>query len=985
MKLLSLFMEAFGPYADPITIDFTSLENHALFLITGPTGAGKTTIFDAVAYALYGKASGDYRHPENFRSDYAEETRICNVELTFFCRGQAYAISRSPSQFYRGKSGRLVKYDARVQLTLPGGGVLTKAGEVDRKVKEVLGLDFTQFRQIVMLPQGEFKRFLDSGSDKKQEIFRRLFSTDLYMEVENRLKQEEANLGQDLEQLSYRRANHLALVAANLPALQEALAAEYVEMERVLVLLEEQLGQDQEERRHLMERRDETGKAYHSIDLEQLARQNERLDSYQTLLEEQKQLESGRGNYLAQTERLQKGRRAVAVHVAQEEIKGLEKDIASGEAMLVTVAKDLDKYTQAEAEAKKGLEQADGWDKEREALTRSLGEVTSLLADLDEAARIEAALEKSKAGLSKNRSRLTTFELLLRRCALYREQKESEEKMKALGQLNEGLKGYIALLGQHSQAQLTYAQAYDLYIKGQAGLLAQALEEGQPCPVCGSNHHPKKAALAHNIPRQEEIRRLKEDGDRLSAQVNSGRAYLETQVRAYVEGDKPLEQMSGDLEQALASQKHSLDLRRKAYRQAHENCARCFKDPVLLEDDRYLDGEWLGEAARRIETEMVQLEAESQSFLRQLETLSKKFPQGLDKQQTLARQQGMQNRVNLLREQIDRAEKDFRQAANQVHRMLGEQHRLEEELQRRREQLQARTQDFHGLLVRQGFESLDAWRECLIEDEVLTQLEKTVRAYEDSLGNNQARLAVLEKEVAGRERVDLDALGAEKEALAKALAELEARLAEVSARIQVNQEQYGGLRTLEEQFRQKEARYNHVAFLTKVATGRYGSHISFERYVLASYFEDVVRAANLRLSKMTEGRFTLGRRGDKEKRGRASGLELDVLDSYTGKTRHTNTLSGGESFQASLALALGLSDVIQRWAGGVQIDTMFIDEGFGSLDQDSIEGAIATLSALGGKGRVVGIISHVQELRNQIPARLEVIPGFGGSRAAFQI
>lgn len=757
MKPLKLWISAWGPYREIQSVDFTGITKGGLFLVTGPTGAGKTTVFDAITFALYGEVSGAVREKDSLRSDFAVPDAETYVELTFSHRGDRYRVVRNP-RYERPKQrgeGMIMKHE-NAELyrgAEPGESALVTTGiqQVNAAVMEILGMDYHQFKQISMIAQGEFTKLLMATSKERTSIFRDIFQTQLYDRITQLLGQHVKVLGGRLDEVKSRMDEAAGAFRMD----SEEWVTAWTQKNRNYGKLLELVDVDLEEK---------------NLQKKQLEKQQEKLDTvYKELVRATEQVKQN--NHLIEQ-----------YHLDREQLEKMKLELAAAE-------------------------------RRRQ--------------ELQEEAKKLPAIEKEEAALQEQLRRGQE------QCDQLEAWRQAREQLTALQQQ------YLKLDAEAKQKKAEYELQDDCYRKASAGILAQILQAGIPCPVCGSTEHPAPAQLTDDIPDEKKLEQLKQEAE---AQI----------LRA---------------SQAQAKAASALG----ALRQREEHLSSL---GVTLQDD--------------------------------VEALLAGICKGMREQTTHL-------------QQLTRARQQLEQACQNVEVQLEKQ----------------------KAVVRQKKESLKQPADMEIKNlaewnEQIQQLEMTRR--------QQAR---------------------EKEQIQMALS--------------VNQRALGQVREHIAAREKLEAEYGVLRKVERAASGSNNRRLVLEQYVLSVYFEDILRAANLRLRAMTGERYELYREEEcRDKRTKES-MEMGVLDQYTGKSRSVKTLSGGESFKAALALALGTSDVVQSYAGGIQVETLFVDEGFGALDSESLVQAIEILKNLGNDQRMIGIISHVEELKEQIENQIIIDKTNNGS------
>lgn len=866
MKPKKLVLCGWGPYKEKQEIDFTRLEERGLFLITGATGAGKTTIFDAITYALYGNMSGETREKSSVRSDFAEGTTKTFVELYMEHNGRSYHIYRNP-EYLRPKkrktgSEEMTKEKENAILSLPDDSKIEGSSEVTRKIQELLRVDYRQFKQLSMIAQGEFAKLLSASPAEKSRIFREIFDTGLYDRIAGELRSRSGSLYKQVIEYRHKMDEDIDLFEPD-----EELEEKWKELtegeayyyESIISFLEVEAKEykgiikDLELKGKAAEKEVEScaailaeGEQIHSLVIKQKAE-----------WEQKRKLELLKPEMEQTEERLLKADRASAVRLSEEKWHGF-----------LTQKKGLEDKRQAAAAKISELEKT-----EREQ--RVFYQQADILQEVYEQEKEKGKLENQLQTLLAN----------------------LEAKKKELCKLQNA---YLNAEKEEENAKMLYETADKRYRHGIAGILAIELKEGSPCPVCGAREHPLPAATEKEMPSREMVEQLQgvyEEKREKRVALHGKAAAGRERTDSLAENEKELRRKIKELEEKKESREG------KVYEYVTHHSEATF-----------------AQEKKAYEALLVTL-AEKQNTCR--ETISE---------------------LKQLTDCSRQAEENFRQ-------------QLEEN----------------------GFLSEEDYKAAFLSDQQTRELKKTVNAYRESCHANKHLLIHLEEELAGRKEMDL----------AKQKQELEEKRTEKSRiwdRQTVKQQQYreirrilGSLQEKQEKMQKLSDRYSLVKNLDDAANGNNRKRLVFEQYVLASYFDEILRAANIRLRLMSGGRYELKRVqtvGD----GRSKdNLEMEVLDYYTGKYRSVKTLSGGEAFKTSLSLALGMSDVVQAFSGGIRVETLFIDEGFGALDSESLEQACLALQSLVEKDRLIGIISHVPELSEKIQNQIRIRKTNAGS------
>ena len=838
MRPVKLTMTAFGPYAGTAEVDFTRIGSRGLFLIAGETGAGKTTIFDGISFALYGEASGENRGADMLRSDFASPETTTEVIFTFLHRGTEFTVRRVPKYSRPKLHGNGTTTNLQEAEIRTPEGIVAGYTQVTEYCKALLGLDKKQFAQVAMLAQGDFMKLLLSGTEERGKIFRRIFGTEYCLNLQTSLKDRLSVLHG--RYTSYRLSLEQYRAALSFDA--ENISAEALPGQIALVIKENQ-AQEKQLEAELEALTDFIEKSRRAIS------QREALDQLEAaVLENQKTIR--------ENERLL--REAKAAYEAAEKqrprIEELKIEISSLEASLP----DYDKYE----ETRKAQKEIQRLAEEREAFYREHPEIPS-------ADKAQILTEKAADAV--------------RNWDLYLELTQALAKAQADFTKKDEI--YITLAQEYTQNE-------SLFLSEQAGILAKTLRDGNPCPVCGSKEHPRKANISPKAPTQEALEQMK-------ARTNTARqAREDAALKAGSIGEK---------------QKQAADA---LVGQNREAAAASLEKAKELWD--------LARQKEVLESRWQEASSKAAALQERLETLKAALPfHGKEEALTAIREKKFTVGTEL---------NNMEEAASRYVALDKQQAAMGAALQEKNAQL-ARAQA--------------AWEQL-----------KEFAADEKTL--------VLKQEEAAR-----------KEALHK----------EIYAKIVSDRKLAEQLGKLSGDMAQCGEEYTSVKLLSDVASGNIAgqSKMTFEAYTQAFYFTGIIRAANAWLSRLSGGRFLLHRMEEASDRRSQSGLELEVLDKYTGKYRSVKTLSGGESFMASLSMALGLSDTVQASSGGVVLETMFIDEGFGTLDEETLANAMSILETLAGSSRLVGIISHVEELKNRIPRQIRVSRAAPGSGSRIEI
>ncbi len=886
MRPIRLKLEAFGPYVKALDIDFDAkLDGEKFFLIHGATGSGKTTLLDAICFALYGSSAGGERDGTMMRSEYAAPRQETYVEFTFALKDKVYRVRRTPKYDKpRSRGVGLTTVAANADLYRLDDSraelIATGASNVTNRIEELIGFKCDQFRQVIVLPQGDFKRFLKAGSRERETILTILFKTELYRRAEEMLKARSSELKRGYELKTHERTTHLTEAGARD---ESELATMIAALEEEMRTLETTVTQLKKERDDL-NRKSIEGQALEKMFAELETKTAEKISAEATLKQLQAQLQAARTEY--DRRRAEESERR-AIDQRLTELRRVRAKLEELKTAIANLATD-----------EKTLARAESTLIERQ--NRALLYEQRLQFLLDEE-------KKNIAGAGKVEEARRRLEECRRR----------DQSMEALEKLSDEVKRAEAsvknLEAERAAQQKALNRLRHLSMEGRAAMLAATLVEGEPCPVCGSREHPKPTVSEELIPTDDEIERAEKS--------------LRSIETKKLEADKNCAALTAELELKRAELARQSELISTA--RAQEELDAALKSKDTLEDCR-----------QRIEK-------------------GKNFVEGArlerDSQQRLVTEQAA--RTAAARRSVEEKQRTIMEGYNAT-----DEARVFTDIERLKVQLEEMTR---------------AWQNA---DRRFHKLEKESAAASERRRSLEERRSELARQLDGRERPDVEQLRAEAQRAEEAFVEGTKRTTQLSERLKTLLDRREKLSRLSEELRSLEAEYKIWSKLSSVANGS----VSFSRYVLHAMFKDIIDEANNRLWIMSGHRYRLSDRRIAKDARRLSGLELEIYDEYTGSRRDVETLSGGEAFLASLALALGLADVVQNHAGGVKLDTIFIDEGFGTLDSETLNMAIRSLMDLQKGGRLVGIISHVEELKQRIPIRLEVVKSRRGSVAMFR-
>lgn len=917
MRPIKLTVSAFGPYADKTEFDFDKLGTGGLYLITGDTGAGKTTIFDAITYALYGDPSGNNREVSMFRSKYADIKTPTFVRLVFNYKGKEYAIERNPEYERAAQRGTgLTKQTAGVELILPDRKPLTKTKEVENAINNIIGINRDQFCQIAMIAQGDFLKLLIAPTKDRIEIFRHIFKTKLYSDLQGRLKSEAAALDNSCSKIKQSISQYISGISCDDSSLlfTEVTKAKNSELptDECIELIEKLISEDTAAEEKTADSISEIEKQ-----LDVLKINIERGENYLKAKSafEQNEIRISRltEDKLSLTKALEEAQKKTSV----------QEELTKASATIESQLPEYDELSQKESTFKNN---ALNIDKNNALLVKTSKEIEDLKTEIERLTEESKALQRSgeqkllfenqksvnKESLSKLNTLLKSMEDLKKIAAEYKEAALIYEQKKAVA----------------NELDRSFKAKNNLYLDAQAGLLAETLVDNMPCPVCGSLSHPQKAVKPTDVPKKDELDALQSKLSKANAEAT----------------DASLK--AGNL---IGIKKEKTDTTVSSIK------------------------ELLGDIDMNNATDI------TRSKIAELESNIKVLDQNIRaEEKNIARKEAIEVRLPQSRARVEELQNSITAISNTISTLTSENNSLNERI--------------IDLKSKLAFDSkLEATKEIQKNKEIILKIKedieqatKRLNGCNENLASANATKTELKKQMENKQEVDLEAEKQKMAELTSNKTQLSKNKENIHSRIVNNQSNHDNIKLKSSELIDIEKKYTWVKALSDTANGTITGKdkIMLETYIQMHYFDRIISRANSRLMIMTDGQYDLIRREDSISKVGQTGLDLDVIDHYNGTTRSVKSLSGGESFKASLALALGLSDEIQSSAGGIQLDTMFIDEGFGSLDEDSLSQAMNALASLASNNKLIGIISHVGELKQKIDKQIIVKKDkTGGSRA----
>lgn len=905
MRPLKITMSAFGPYAGEVTLNMQKLGKSGIYLITGDTGAGKTTIFDAISYALYGEASGNYRENTTLRSKYASADTPTFVELEFEYNNEIYKINRNPEYPRPNKRGEgFTKQSANAELVMPDGSVITKIKEVSAKVEEIIGINKNQFSQIAMIAQGDFRKLLNCETNERSKIFRKIFKTEPYHNIEiklsslfNELKRnrekEKSGIEQYINQLKCNENDTLSL------ELERAKSGDVL-IEDVIKLAGEIINKDTLEYTKTQK------------NIESINEEIEKINSNIKLYENQEATKKAYAKASSKLEELKTKRNECEKAYKSAEAQRERLDDLTRKINLIN--SKMPKYDELKSLENSINERAQSFEKSNNSLKQKQQEITLLEKEIDEKSK---ALEEVKGA-----------DLLVQKLTVQKE--EIKKKAEALKELKteidrckteqKNLKNAQSFaksaLDEYGALENEYNQIYIAFFNEQAGIIADELKDGEPCPVCGSTSHPNLARKSENAPSQADVESAQNLVKKAQEKANKAR----------------------DTASALKSK----------FDEIAANVKSAAKKLFGTDDNVFDDYNSNINALKKEYDCILALLKTANEKLNLYKKLDKEIPKIQEKQKSLS------DEISTLNTQKASDEAFISENTKRVTSIKSE----------------------------LDFESADLAKDKLKEytnlsSDIKNAIEKSKNDFDDiksKYDTQKGTKASLENALKEFKEIDLASLNEKYLKLNEYKKDVDETAKSLYSRIESNKLLVDDISEKRDILKGYDDKYVWLKTLSETANGDISGKekITLETFVQMTCFDSIIRKANIRLLTMSDGQYELVRRSDAETLKKNEGLALDVIDHFNASTRSVSTLSGGESFMASLCLALGLSDEIQSSNGGIKLDTMFVDEGFGSLDGEALDRALSALTSLSQGNRLVGIISHVDALCDRIDNKIVI-------------
>ena len=905
MRPLKITMSAFGPYAGEVTLDMQKLGKSGIYLITGDTGAGKTTVFDAISYALYGEASGNYRENTTLRSKYASADTPTFVELEFEYNNEIYKINRNPEYPRPNKRGEgFTKQSANAELVMPDGSVITKIKDVSAKVEEIIGINKNQFSQIAMIAQGDFRKLLNCETNERSKIFRKIFKTEPYHNIEiklsslfNELKRnrekEKSGIEQYINQLKCNENDTLSL------ELERAKSGDVL-IDDVIKLAGEIINKDTLEYTKTQK------------NIESINEEIEKINSNIKLYENQEATKKAYAKASAKLEELKTKRNECEKAYKSAEAQRERLDDLTRKINLIN--SKMPKYDELKSLENSISERTQSFEKSNNSLKLKQQEITLLEKEIDEKSK---ALEEVKgADLLAQKLNVQKEEIKKKAEALKELKTEIDRCKTEQTNLKNAQSFAKSALDEYGALENEYNQIYIAFFNEQAGIIADELKDGEPCPVCGSTSHPNLARKSENAPSQ--------------ADVESAQNLVK---KAQEKADK-----ARDTASALKSR----------FDEIAANVKSAAKKLFGTDDNVFDDYNSNINALKKEYDRTLALLKTANEKLNLYQKLDKEIPKIQEKQKSLS------DEISTLNTQKASDEAFISENTKRVTSIKSE----------------------------LDFESADLAKDKLKEytnlsNDIKNAIEKSKSAFDDiksKYDTQKGTKASLENALKEFKEIDLASLNEKSLKLNEYKKDVDKTAKSLYSRIESNKLLVDNISEKRDILKGYDDKYVWLKALSETANGDISGKekITLETFVQMTYFDSIIRKANIRLLTMSDGQYELVRRSDAETLKKNEGLALDVIDHFNASSRSVSTLSGGESFMASLCLALGLSDEIQSSNGGIKLDTMFVDEGFGSLDGEALDRALSALTSLSQGNRLVGIISHVDALCDRIDNKIVI-------------
>lgn len=1004
MKILKLELNAFGPYVQHTVLDFEKLNQAEIFLVTGDTGAGKTMLFDAIAFCLYGDSSGGIRQISQFRAQNASSKQETYAIVTFALDQDVYTIKRYPNYL---REGYKTENKHKAYLTLPNGSIIEGVNEVNVRVKQILGIDFHQFRQVAMIAQGQFTSLIHASSKERQAILRELFQTHAIDQLQTALK-EQASVKKQVCEVAYKQLVFMAESQGYTP--------EDLQQGQLLAQIEKDLTSYRYQEENLKKLHHAykilLDKAREDLGLAQSRKHNEsEWSKTKAMMETLSNQKVSMQQIKARLNRYALARQDAPlferVQLLSKECKQIDQKLKETREQQEAAAKKAELATRALESFESTAEQYQEnllKIKELKASYDRLEAYLTLVENLKKEKMTLEALHTKWQACQVNEAKLTEAEetntnalsklasvdevkwkvnQLAEKCQTTKQQLDEYTQLcKMSNDLQIALKDvqqqWTTKAKAYEQSHQAYLVALHQFQAQQAGILAQTLIDGQPCPVCGSTTHPHPAAYQEGTLDEQSLERLHQQSEALQQKANALYATL-------MDKQAHLEQTQNQVE-TLA--KLDLEKQYEANQVQWQEASESYQQLLSMKEK-------LNKEADQLKLKRERLTIEKTDLTKKLEIQQSQVAR-LEGQQQASQlddcnADNLKKQIHLLQDWTDRYQKNLAKVKMDLEKNNRTLHHLDGQIKslvlnqtERNQQLQVENDNFQKA-YQQHFASIEAYQEALALANQASQDEKTLQTYEQRYQETSRELDRLASQLAVLPHLDFEWASKRLKEVEMGQEEVIAKQKECHLKINNLVEVKEKLSVAIKDYNKNNEDYGKVSQLAQLVNGQNRYRMTFESYVLSTYFDEILNLANLRFKVMTKQRYELLRRKEHQGGRALQGLDIDVVDYESGKVRDIKTLSGGETFKAALSLSLGMADMMSQQAGNIVLDTLFIDEGFGSLDEKSLDSAIDTLIDLRHSGKVIGIISHVQELKERIDAKIVVTHTSDGSQAKIEV
>lgn len=1015
---ICLTLQAFGPYKDKEKIDFTKFYNSKLFLITGKTGSGKTMIFDGICYALFGEASGQDRRADTFKSQFSNKEIITYVEFEFYHRDKKYIITREPEQIKISR-GKEVTHRPTAKIIF-GDEVITGVKNVNQIVKEILGLDYSQFKQIVMIAQGEFRKLVSADSKEREVIYRKIFNTAGFENIQNSLKEKSLELDRKIGNLNEKILGLLESVKH-----LKNISYEDFTLEQIIKILEQEISNyknqicefseskkyfqnEIDNKKFLINKLSELLKfeiQFKNIDVPKLKQEALYLnkvkktflvrDKENILMNSENSYKSfvkDKNNLLDLLSKSQRDLKIFEEDFKNLEVKNLEIENLNNKILEIEILeRDLEDKIKYEEDIKKFESKLEVYNSTRENIENK---ILNFENEKNEILKFEIENKDVGNEILKIENKIKDLDFFKINFLKYKQEVHNYEKL--VSELEISTPSYNKIFDLYNQKSLELVKSEEIYLRNQAGILAKNLKENSPCMVCGSKNHPNKAKMIedsvdesflenlknHVLDLQNQRNQISEKVISLKNQISFSEENLKNKYSEIKNLGEKFNIVDFEIHEEVFEKINSISENLKSnYNKLNEINGRLLKSREnILKIEEDLKNNYLEK--NNIEREISKTQADISGTLLVLKQNSEKLEKHKinTKNDYLNILENLKNKRQNLINETQISKDNFKKCEDEIIKLKAQITIKDKDILNLESEIKMSKENFENSLVENGFENICDYENFKLSQNEFDKRNSFLESKRDEYRFLESSISNLKNEIGNLETSSLEIIKTNLEELNQKFSEIENSERNLSNKIMLLDSVKTNIESIGKNISESDKHRTNLNELSKISNGNNKYKVSFERYILGIYFEEIISAANIRFSKLTGGRYVFRHLKDGFDLRIQQGLDISVFDNYTSSERKINTLSGGESFKASLSLALGLSDVIQRHSGGISIDTLFIDEGFGSLDSDSLENALDCLLEANSQSKLIGIISHVQELKDFINSKIEILDSSNGSK-----